>query len=220
MASDRSQRRVERLLDEADEAVAQLDWETVRARAQAVLAFDRHNGDAAELLAAADRAAGEAVAPSSVELKPGRVHTDPRSREFSQPTSFANGRYQVKEFLGEGGKKRVYQAHDTVLDRDVALAVIKIEGLDPTSRIRVTREAQALGRLGDHPHVLSIHDLGEDNGQPYMVLPLMPGGDLGTLLEQAEDHRLPVEQAMDVAAQICRGLEFAHSKEIVHRDLS
>ena len=76
-----------------------------------------------------------------------------------------------------------------------------------------------MGRLGDHPHVLSIHDLGEDNGQPYMVLPLMPGGDVETLLEKAEDHRLPLEQAIDLASQICRGLEFAHSKEIVHRDL-
>ncbi len=107
------------------------------------------------------------------------------------PTSFANGRYLVKDFLGEGGKKRVYRAHDSVLDRDVALAVIKTEGLDPTSRVRITREAQAMGRLGDHPHVLSIHDLGEDNGQPYMVLPLMPGGDVETQLEEAEDHRLP-----------------------------
>ena len=76
-----------------------------------------------------------------------------------------------------------------------------------------------MGRLGDHPHVLSIHDLGEDNGQPYMVLPLMPGGDVETLLGKAEDHRLPLEQAIDLASQICRGLEFAHSKEIVHRDL-
>ena len=84
----------------------------------------------------------------------------PKATTSTQPTSFANGRYQVKEFLGEGGKKRVYQAHDTVLDRDVALAVIKVEGLDPTSRVRITREAQAMGRLGDHPHVLSIHDLG------------------------------------------------------------
>ena len=135
------------------------------------------------------------------------------------PASFANGRYQVKEFLGEGGRKRVYQAHDTVLDRDVALAVIKTEGLDPTSRVRITREAQAMGRLGDHPHVLSIHDLGDEAGQPYMVLPLMPGGDVGTLLEAAEDHRLSVEQAIDLAMQVCRGLEFAHSKGIVHRDL-
>ena len=91
-----------------------------------------------------------------------RVPNPMTAPNISQPSSFANGRYQVKEFLGEGGKKRVYQAHDTVLDRDVALAVIKTEGLDPTSRVRITREAQAMGRLGDHPHVLSIHDLGDE----------------------------------------------------------
>ena len=135
------------------------------------------------------------------------------------PTSFANGRYEVKEFLGEGGKKRVYEAHDTVLDRDIALAVIKTEGLDPTSRVRITREAQAMGRLGDHPHVLQIFDLGDEGGQPYLVLPLMPGGDVGTLLRSVEDHRLPLEQAINLAMQVCSGLEFAHSKGIVHRDL-
>ena len=135
------------------------------------------------------------------------------------PTSFANDRYQIKELLGEGGRKRVYRAHDSVLDRDVALAVIKTEGLDPASRIRITREAQALARLGDHPHVLSIHDLGDEAGQPYMVLPLMPGGDVEGLLESVESHRLSLEQAIDLATQIARGLEFAHSKGIVHRDL-
>ena len=67
MASDRSQRRIERLLDEADGAVDRLDWETVRARAQAVLASDPKNIDAAELLAAADRAVGEDVAPKATE---------------------------------------------------------------------------------------------------------------------------------------------------------
>lgn len=83
--------------------------------------------------------------------------------------------------MGEGGRKKVYLAHDGVLDRDVALAVIKTEGLDEVSRTRVTREARAMGRLGDHPNILQIIDLGEETGQPYMVLPLMPGGALDSL---------------------------------------
>ena len=62
-----------------------------------------------------------------------------------QPTSFANGRYQVKQFLSEGGKKRVYLAHDTLLEREVAFALIKTEGLDAISRTRISREAQAMG---------------------------------------------------------------------------
>src|SRR4030042_5711404 len=63
------------------------------------------------------------------------------------PTSFAGGRYQVKKFLGEGGKKKVYLVHDTLLDRDVAFALIKTEKLDDATRTRVTREARAMGRL-------------------------------------------------------------------------
>jgi len=61
--------------------------------------------------------------------------------------------------LGEGGKKKVYLAHDTLLDRDVAFALIKTEGLDDTSRARIQREAQAMGRLGSHPHIVTVFDL-------------------------------------------------------------
>ena len=137
---------------------------------------------------------------------------------LDQPTSFAGGRYQVKKFLGEGGKKRVYLAHDGDLNRDVALAVIKTEGLDEVSRTRITREAQDMGRLGDHPHILHIHDIGDEDGQPYLVLPVMQS-DVEDLVEEAADHRLPLEQAVDIAIQVCRGLEHAHSHGVVHRDL-
>ena len=215
MASKRLQRQIDRLLDEAEEAITRLDWEVVRARARAVLAIDFDNSEGRAFLDVAERAPGAEVDTSQAITS----QQTPSVPSAAQPSYFANGRYQVTELLGEGGKKRVYQAHDSVLDRDVALAAIKTEGLDPTSRVRITREAQAMGRLGDHPHVLQIFDLGEDNGQPYMVLPLMPGGDVETLLETAEDHKLPLKQAIDLATQICRGLEFAHSKEIVHRDL-
>ena len=76
-----------------------------------------------------------------------------------------------------------------------------------------------MARLGDHPNLLQIHDLGEESGQPYMVLPFMPGGDVEGLIDQAPDHRLPLERAMEIGKQVCRGLEFAHSRGIVHRDL-
>jgi tetratricopeptide (TPR) repeat protein len=136
-----------------------------------------------------------------------------------EPTSFAGGRYQVKKFLGEGGKKKVYLAHDTVLDRDIAFALIKTEKLDDEARTRIKREARAMGRLGDHPNIVTIHDMGEHEGQPYMVLPLMPGGDVEGLIEKAPDHRLPLEQAIGIAKSVCLGIEFAHAKGIIHRDL-
>ena len=69
----------------------------------------------------------------------------------SVPSSFCDGRYEVKKFLGEGGKKRVFLAHDALLDRDVAFALIKTEGLDEVGRERIRREAQAMGRLGRTP---------------------------------------------------------------------
>jgi tetratricopeptide (TPR) repeat protein len=140
----------------------------------------------------------------------------PPSRE---PTSFADGRYQVNKFLGEGGKKKVYLTHDTILDRDVAFALIKTEKLDDASRTRVTREARAMGRLGDHPNIVTIHDMGDHEGQPYIVIPVMPGGDVEGLIEKAPEHRLPIDKAIDIAKAVCRGLEFAHSKGIIHRDI-
>src|SRR6266545_6172274 len=79
----------------------------------------------------------------------------------SLPSSFASERYTVRGFLGEGGRKRVYLAHDTKLDRDVAFALIKTEGLDSDGLARVRREAQAMGRLGDHAQIVTVFDIGE-----------------------------------------------------------
>jgi len=125
----------------------------------------------------------------------------------------------VKKLLNEGGMKKVYLAHDTQLDRDVAFSLVKTEGLDATSRNRVTREAQAMGRLGTHACIVTIHDIGELEEQPYMVMELMAGGDVESLIEQAPDHKLPIEQVVTIAKSVCQGLEFAHSKDIIHRDL-
>ncbi len=220
MARERSQRRTERLLDEAEEAVAKLDWETVRDRAQAVLVFDPNNKDASELLDGAERSLATSTSPPvSASPSPTASAALTPAKAEAQPNSFANARYQVKRFLGEGGKKKVYLAQDTLLDREVAFALIKTNGLDETSRTRIQREAQAMGRLGSHPHIVTVFDLGEEQGQPYMVTELMGGGDVEGVIEDAEGHRLPLEQAISIALQTCRGLEFAHSRGIVHRDL-
>jgi serine/threonine protein kinase len=111
----------------------------------------------------------------------------------SLPTSFVNGRYSIQSFLGEGGKKKVYDVHDATLDRDVAFGLIKADELDVASRQRITREAQAMARLGDHPNIMPIFDLGDESGQPFMVQPLMAGGDVGALLDAAEDRRAPLK---------------------------
>ena len=144
----------------------------------------------------------------------------PRPKKLSpEPTSFADGRYQVRKLLGEGGKKKVYLVHDAKLDRDVAFALIKTEKLDNQARKRITREAQAMGKLGDHPNIVTIHEMGEHEGQPYIVIPYMAGGDVEGLIETASEHRLPIDKVIEIGKCVCKGLEFAHSKGIVHRDL-
>jgi predicted ATPase len=216
MASERLQRQIDRLLDEAERALSQRDWTIVQERAQDVVAIDPHNQEGQAFLSAAKRA----LSGSGPQTTNQPTTSPPATSATSeQPTSFANGRYQVKRFLGEGGKKKVYLAHDTLLDRDVAFALIKTEGLDEVSRTRITREAQAMGRLGSHPHIVTVFDLGQHNGQPFMVTELMGGGDVEGAIEKAPEHRLPLEQAINIAIETCRGLEFAHSRGIVHRDL-
>jgi class 3 adenylate cyclase/tetratricopeptide (TPR) repeat protein len=120
----------------------------------------------------------------------------------------------VRRFLGEGGRKRVYLAHDEKLKRDVAVAVIKTDGLDTQGRSRVSREAQAMAKLGDQPNVVTIFDVGEDGDTPYIVSQYMSGGAVDTL-----ELPLPVERTLEIAKGVCRGLAHAHANGVVHRDL-
>jgi class 3 adenylate cyclase len=113
----------------------------------------------------------------------------------------------------------VYLARDSRLGREVALALVKTEGLDDAGRTRVAREAQAMGQLGDHPHVVTVHDIGEENGQIYIVCQLMQGGDLEELLGASENRRLPMKEALRVADEIAQALEHAHTRGVIHRDL-
>ena len=108
----------------------------------------------------------------------------------------------------------MYLAHDGRLDREVAIAVIKTEGLDEQGLARVQREAQAMAKLGDHANVVTIHDVGEDAGQPYIVSQYMSGGAVDSLALP-----LPIERTLEIAAGVCRGLAHAHAHGVVHRDL-
>ncbi len=234
MTTERIKRRIERLLDQVEEAADAEDWETVQRLSLQVLDMDEGNVDAQTFSRMAERSLGVAptpaapTAPATPTPEPAMatptqeaptlaLPTPPAQRQT--PTSFSDGRYEVKRFLGEGGKKMVYLAHDNLLDRDVAFALIKTEGLDVIGMTRINREAQAMGRLGSHPHIVTVFDLGDHDGQPFMVTELMGGGDVEGMLEDAAEHRLPLEQAVSIASETCRGLEFAHSKGIVHRDL-
>ena len=143
MPSERVQRQIDRLLDEAEAAMGRLDWAVVRARSEAVLALDLENSDARTYL----RAAQSKIHETELSVGgPPPVDSSPAGAAEAQrvPTSFADGRYGVRRFLGEGGKKKVYLAHDARLDRDVAFSLIKTEGLDDVGIARILQEAQAM----------------------------------------------------------------------------
>jgi tetratricopeptide (TPR) repeat protein len=219
MPTERVQRRIDRLLDQAEEAADQQDWGTVARLATEVLGLDPDNEDAPALARAAEKVRASEAASSPAAGTPAPQQAPPTATsEERTPDSFAGGRYVVQRFLGEGGKKRVYLAHDELLDRDVAFALIKTEGLDDVGRERVVREAQAMGRMGVHPHIVSILDFGDHEGTPYVVTELMGGGDVEGLLADAEGA-LPLAQSLEIAKATADGLVFAHEQGVVHRDL-
>jgi len=134
------------------------------------------------------------------------------------PDQLAGGRYRVRRFLGEGARKRVYLADDTTADTEVAVALFDTADVGAAIQARARREAQAMRKLGDHPHVVSVLDTGEEGSNPFIVSEYMSGGDVQSLLA-AEGGRLEVERAVGIACDVTLALEHAHARNIVHRDL-
>lgn len=127
------------------------------------------------------------------------------------------GHYRVLELLGEGGMGAVYRAHDTQLDRDVAIKLLPEAWADDRSRLeRFRREAKLLATL-NHPNVATIHGWEEFEDRHCIVLELVDGETLAARL--ASTDALPVEEVLEIALQVARGLEAAHRRGIVHRDL-
>ena len=135
------------------------------------------------------------------------------------PADLADGRYRIQRFLGRGGRKRVYLADDAEQNREVAVAVFETEGVEETVLARARREALAMGKLGDHPNIVSVYDTGEEDGKPYIVSRYLPGGDVERLLASTDDRRLEIDRALAIASDVTRALEHAHARGIVHRDL-
>ena len=126
------------------------------------------------------------------------------------------GRYQIRSKLGAGGMGEVYLAHDEKINRDVALKVLPSAfSQDPDRLLRFEQEAQAAGAL-NHPNILAVHDVGMNNGSPYIVSELLDGEELR---EQLKAGALTQRKALDYAKQIAEGLAAAHERGITHRDL-
>jgi tetratricopeptide (TPR) repeat protein/predicted Ser/Thr protein kinase len=127
------------------------------------------------------------------------------------------GKYQVEKVLGRGGMGTVYQARDPVLHRTVALKTMT-PGLADTPELkeRFLREAQAAGGLRHH-NIVTVYDLGEDRGQPYIAMELVEGADLEKIIQSRDP--LSIESKIDLIRQVCEGLGYAHRSGIVHRDV-
>jgi serine/threonine-protein kinase len=127
-----------------------------------------------------------------------------------------DGRYEVMGRLGEGGAGVVYRGRQAHLGRFVAIKVLHQDAaVIPEWRRRFEREARALSALA-HPNVVPVTDFGIDNGLPFLVMELLQGKTLGELIKEGP---LPLWRALDIFSQTLRGLAFAHSKGIVHRDM-
>jgi len=126
------------------------------------------------------------------------------------------GPYTIVAPLGAGGMGEVYRARDARLNRDVAIKVVPpaVAG-NAEALARFERESHAIAALS-HPNILTIFDVGHSDGHPYAVMELLQGE---TLRARLESGPLPVRKAVDIAAQIARGLAAAHDTKIAHRDL-
>src|ERR1700688_2795368 len=126
------------------------------------------------------------------------------------------GPYKIQSAVGAGGMGEVYRAHDSRLDRTVAIKVLPASfSADHERMQRFAQEARAAAAL-NHPNILSIFDIGEEHGSPYVVSELLEGE---TLRERLRSGALSSRKAIDYGLQVARGLAAAHEKGVVHRDL-
>jgi serine/threonine protein kinase/Tfp pilus assembly protein PilF len=124
--------------------------------------------------------------------------------------------YRITEELGRGGMGVVYKAEDTKLKRTVALKFLSPHLLaDPSEKSRFLHEAQAAAAL-DHPNISTIHEVHEAEGHTFMVMAFIEGEDVGAKIESGT---MALDEALDIATQVARGLAKAHESGIVHRDI-
>lgn len=132
-------------------------------------------------------------------------------------TKLLNNRYEIIEQLGKGGMAVVYKARDLMLERQVAIKVLREDySSDAAFQAYFRQEAKAAANLA-HPNIVTVHDFGLDGGQLFIVMELVPGMDLKTLLRKR--GRFTPEEALPLMIQACAGIGYAHRAGLVHCDV-
>jgi serine/threonine protein kinase/HAMP domain-containing protein len=127
------------------------------------------------------------------------------------------GRYEIVEHIGEGGMANVYKAFDPEINRSVALKILKEEHCEKDEyKNRFLKEGRAAGALA-HPNIVTVYDVGSIDDAPYIMMELLTGKTLGDIL--LEGQRLTLEQTLECVAQLADALDYAHAKNVVHRDM-
>ena len=126
------------------------------------------------------------------------------------------GRFRVLDRLGEGAMGVVYRGRDESLDRDVALKVMRAKAATPDEEERFLREARAIARL-QHPNIVTVYELGEHDGAPFIAMELLEGVDLQRAIEAG--LRPNPRATLPIVLQLLAGLGHAHENAIVHRDV-
>jgi serine/threonine protein kinase len=133
------------------------------------------------------------------------------------PNQTLNGRYKIIRSLGEGGMANIYLARDLILNRDVAVKLVRFDMQDDESAIkRFQREALSTTELV-HPNIVSVYDIGEEHGMNYLVMEYVEGQDLKDYIKNYSP--IPLSQVVNLMGQILSGVKTAHHHGIIHRDL-
>src|SRR5262245_2022095 len=142
--------------------------------------------------------------------------SDPFSAQSERPQFSRLGHYELTEELARGGMGVVYRARDTALRREVAVKILHAGPFASQAAIRrFFTEAHAAARLS-HPHIVPIHEVGDEESQPYLVMPLVEGGSLAARLKRGP---LSPVLAAALTAVVARAVHHAHQRGVLHRDL-